>query len=86
MALIVFIIVGGLILSRVNEEEDVQWSGSPTPRASLCARDVISKERSMSEIPEPNLALDLVRVTEAAALAPAAGWAAGTRSRPIRLR
>jgi fructose-1,6-bisphosphatase II len=30
---------------------------------------MISKEWSMSELPEPNLALDLVRVTEAAALA-----------------
>ena len=69
MALIVFFIVGGLILSRVNEEEGVRVAREADARASLVQGMSSRRSGSMSELPEPNLALDLVRVTEAAALA-----------------
>jgi fructose-1,6-bisphosphatase II len=44
-----------------------RWSPRTSPDTATGQQQL--KERSMSELPEPNLALDLVRVTEAAALA-----------------
>ena len=69
MSLIVFFIVGGLILSRVNEEEGMHVAREADAKASLVQGTSSRRSVTMSELPEPNLALDLVRVTEAAALA-----------------
>ena len=81
------------LANRLIEKETVDAAEFAAMFASLRTRLLIeaglkqeSKEIHMAELPDRNLALDLVRVTEAQRWLPAGGWAAARRSRPTRLR